>query len=65
MRLIKEKMQPSKEWPYRYSKELMDKAKESWQKRAGKVLTYEEVEEGLSNLVGFFEILIEADKKQP
>ena len=41
----------------------MDKARESWQRRSGRELSYDEVEEGLNNLVGFGLALLEAHKE--
>lgn len=56
-------MQPTKEWPYRFPKELMDKARESWQRRSGMALGYDEVEEGLSNLVNLGLVLLEIHRE--
>lgn len=56
-------MQPTKEWPHRYTKELMDEAKAAFEKYAKRDLGYDEVEESISNLVNFYLALLEAHKE--
>jgi hypothetical protein len=56
-------MQPTKEWPYRYSKERLDEAKAVFERYAQKELSYDEVEESITNLVNFYLVLLEAHKE--
>ena len=46
------------------SDEQIKHAKEFWEPRYGRELTSEEAREIIQNLIGFFEILIQADRRQ-
>ncbi len=41
-------MQPTKEWPYRYTKELLDEAQQVFGKYAKREISYDEAEESLT-----------------
>ncbi len=56
-------MQPTKEWPHRYTKELLDEAKEVFGRYAKREVSYDEAEEWFSNLVNFYLALLEAHKE--
>ncbi len=56
-------MQPTKEWPYRYSKERLDEAKAVFERYAQKELSYDEVEESITNLVNFYLVLLEIHRE--
>ena len=53
-------MESTKEWPYKYSKELLDKIIRRY-KAKNQSISYSDAEETINNLVGLYKMLLELE----